>query len=118
MPSVDIIEDDKESLVKAELPEVKREEIKVQVRDQTLSITEKRKAKKEEKGKRCHGIEHTYGSFERSFTHFGRGQITSNFKEGVLRVKLPSRAQDDGSAGGQSSDLCPAEMREGAGGHP
>ena len=39
MPSVDIIEDDKESLVKAELPEVKREEIKVQVRDQTLSIT-------------------------------------------------------------------------------
>ena len=79
MPSVDIIEDDKEYLVKAELPEVKREEIKVQVRDQTLSITEKRKAKKEEKGKKCHGIGHTYGSFERSFTHFGRGQCGQNY---------------------------------------
>jgi HSP20 family protein len=91
-PSVDIIEDDKEFLVKAELPEVKREEIKVLVRDHTLSITGERKAEKEEKGRKYHRIERTYGSFERSFTlpeEANADKITSDFKDGVLRVHLP-----------------------------
>ncbi|MDD5138970.1 MAG: Hsp20/alpha crystallin family protein [Verrucomicrobiales bacterium] len=91
-PSVDIIEDEKEYLVKAELPEVKKEEIKVRVRDHTLSITGERKAEKEEKGKKYHRIERTYGSFERSFMlpeEADAGKITSEFKDGVLKVHLP-----------------------------
>jgi len=91
-PSVDILEDDKEYLVKAELPEVKKEEIKVQVRDHTLSITGERKAEKEEKGKKYHRIERTYGCFERSFLlpdEADSEKITSEFKDGVLKVHLP-----------------------------
>ena len=91
-PSVDIIEDEKEYLVKAELPEVKKEEIKVQVRDHTLSITGERKAEKQEKGKKYHRIERTYGSFERSFVlpdEADSGKITSEFQDGVLKVHLP-----------------------------
>jgi HSP20 family molecular chaperone IbpA len=54
-PSVDIGENDKEYLVKAELPEVNKEDIKVTVDDGTLSICGERKAEKEEKGTKFHG---------------------------------------------------------------
>jgi HSP20 family protein len=91
-PRVDITEDTKEYLVKAELPEVKKEEIKVQVRDHTLSISGERKSEKEEKGKKFHRIERTYGSFERSFLlpeDANAEKITSEFKDGMLNVHLP-----------------------------
>ena len=91
-PRVDITEDEKEYLIKAELPEVKKDEIKVRVADHTLSITGERKAEKEEKGKKYHRIERTYGSFERSFLlpeEADAAKITSEFKEGVLNVHLP-----------------------------
>jgi HSP20 family protein len=91
-PSVDIAEDEKEYLVKAELPEVKKDEIKVQVHDHTLSISGERKSEKEEKGKKYHRIERAYGSFERSFLlpeNADVGKITSEFKDGMLNVHLP-----------------------------
>jgi HSP20 family protein len=91
-PRVDITEDEKEYLVKAELPGVKKEEIKVTVRDGNLTLSGERKAEKEEKGRRYHRLERTYGSFERSFTLPGNAEaanITSEFKEGVLSVHLP-----------------------------
>jgi HSP20 family protein len=91
-PRVDIMEDEKEYTVKAELPEVKREEIKVTVHDRTLSITGERNSEKEEKGRKFHRIERTYGSFERSFVlpeDADAASITSEFKEGVLNVHLP-----------------------------
>jgi HSP20 family protein len=90
-PLVDITEDDKEYLVKAELPEVKKEEVKVTVKDGVLFIHGERKVEKEEKGKKFHRIERAYGSFERSFTlpdDADATKITSDFKDGVLRVHL------------------------------
>lgn len=92
LPRVDITEDEKEYLVKAELPGVKKEEIKVTVRDGNLTISGERKAEKEEKGRRYHRLERTYGGFERSFVLPGDAEaskITSEFKEGVLNVHLP-----------------------------
>jgi HSP20 family protein len=91
-PLVDITEDDKEFLVKAELPEVKKEDVKVTVEDNALTIRGERKAEKEEKGKRYHRIERSYGSFERSFTlpeAADASKINSEFKDGVLTVHLP-----------------------------
>ena len=91
-PQVDITEDEKEYLIKAELPEVKKEEIKVRVLDHTVWISGERKAEKEEKGKTFHRIERSYGSFERSFVlpdEADVGKITSEFKDGVLNVHLP-----------------------------
>ena len=66
-PLVDITEDEKEYLIKAELPEVKKEDVKVTVENGTLSITGERKFEKEEKGKKYHRVERAYGSFMRSF---------------------------------------------------
>jgi len=90
-PLVDITEDDNEYLVKAELPEVKREDLKVKVEDGTLSITGERKSEKAEKGRKCHRVERFYGSFERCFTlpdDADATRVTSDFKDGILRVHL------------------------------
>jgi len=92
LPRVDITEDEKEYLVKAELPEVKKEEIKVQVRDAMLSISGERQSEKEEKGRKFHRIERASGHFERSFMLPDEAdvtKITSEFKDGVLTVHLP-----------------------------
>src|SRR3989442_14329189 len=67
-PLVDIIEDDKEYLIKAELPEVKKEDVKVAVENGVLTISGERKFEKEEKNKKYHRVERGYGSFVRSFT--------------------------------------------------
>jgi HSP20 family protein len=91
-PRVDITEDNKEYLVKAEVPEVKKEDLKVRVEDGVLRITGERKSEKEEKGKKFHRIERSYGGFERSFTlpeATDTSKISSEFKDGVLMVHLP-----------------------------
>ena len=92
MPPVDIEESDKEYLIKAELPGMKKEEVKLQVEGGTLSISGERKAEKEEKGKKYHRVERSYGAFTRSFI-LPEGalaeKISAEFKDGVLMVHLP-----------------------------
>ena len=91
-PSVDIIEDEKEWLVKADLPEVKKEDVKVTVENSVLTITGERKLEKEEKDKKYHRIERSYGNFLRSFTlpdGADGTKVAAEFKDGVLKVHLP-----------------------------
>jgi HSP20 family protein len=91
-PSVDIIEDDKEWLVKADLPELKKEDVKVTVENGVLSITGERKFEKEEKDRKYHRIERSYGNFLRSFTlpdGADGAKVNAEFKDGVLKVHLP-----------------------------
>jgi HSP20 family protein len=91
-PSVDIIEDDKEWLVKADLPEVRKEDVKVTVENGVLTITGERKLEKEEKDKKYHRVERAYGNFLRSFTLPDAAdgpRVSAEFKDGVLKVHLP-----------------------------
>ncbi|HLG43707.1 MAG TPA: Hsp20/alpha crystallin family protein [Nitrospirales bacterium] len=91
-PLVDIVEEDKEYLIKAELPEVKKEDVKVTVQDEVLTVTGERKFEKEEKGRKYHRIERAYGSFTRSFTlpeDADSERVAAEFKDGVLKVHLP-----------------------------
>ena len=90
-PLVDITEDDKEYLIKAELPEVKKSDVKVRVDDGVLYISGERNFEKEEKGKRYHRIERAYGSFTRSFAlpdDVDPQQVHAEFKDGVLNVRV------------------------------
>ena len=90
-PLVDIAEDDQEYLIKAELPEVKKEDVKVTVENGVLTITGERRFEKEEKGKKYHRVERAYGSFVRSFTlpeGAAGDKVTAEFKDGVLKVHL------------------------------
>ncbi|TAJ07986.1 MAG: Hsp20/alpha crystallin family protein [Nitrospirae bacterium] len=91
-PLVDITEDDKEYLIKAELPEVKKEDIKLTVDEDVLTITGERKYEKEEKGKKYHRVERAYGSFMRSFTlpeDADASKVSADCKDGLLKVHLP-----------------------------
>ena len=92
MPVVDISETDGEYLIKAELPEVKKEDVKVTVEDGVLTIQGERRQEKEEKGKRYHRVERSYGSFVRSFTlpeSVDEAGVKAEYKEGVLHLHLP-----------------------------
>ena len=91
-PLVDIVEDDNEYLIKAELPEVKKEDVKVTVQDNVLTISGERQYEKEEKGKKYHRVERAYGSFARSFSlpeDADGEKVAAEFKNGVLMVHLP-----------------------------
>jgi HSP20 family protein len=90
-PAVDIIEDDKGYLIKVELPEVRKEDVKVTVEGGTLTISGERKVEKEEKGRKFHRIERLYGNFERSFSlpdDADDAKVNAEFKDGLLRVYL------------------------------
>ena len=90
-PLVDICEDPEEYLIKAELPEVKKEDVKITLEDGMLTITGDRKFEKEENGKKYHRVERAYGSFVRTFSlpdDASPGKVKAEFKDGVLKVHL------------------------------
>jgi HSP20 family protein len=90
-PVVDISEDDKEYTIKAELPEVKKEDVRVTAEGGTLTITGERRAAKVEKTRKYHRVERAYGGFERNFSlpeDTSAGSVTAELKEGVLTVRL------------------------------
>jgi HSP20 family protein len=91
-PLADIIENDKEFVIKAELPEVKREDVKVTLQDGSLTISGERKQEKKDKSENEIRVESFYGSFSRTFAlpdNVDAKAIRAETKDGVLRVHLP-----------------------------
>jgi HSP20 family protein len=92
VPSVDVSETDGDYQIKAEIPDVKKEDVKVTVEDGVLTIQGERMQEKEEKGKKYHRVERSYGSFVRSFTLpdlVDEEKVKAEFKDGVLNLHLP-----------------------------
>lgn len=91
-PTVDISETDGEYLIKAELPEVKKEDVKVTLEDGVLTLTGERRQEKEEKNTKYHRVERSYGSFVRSFSLpelVDETKVKAEYKDGVLSLHLP-----------------------------
>lgn len=89
VPSVDISETDGEFLIKMEVPEVKKEDIKIQVNNGMLSITGERQ--EEKKDEKQHRMERFYGSFSRSFSlpeNVDNKDIDAEQKNGMLYLHL------------------------------
>jgi HSP20 family protein len=94
-PPVDIEETGKEYLIKAELPDIRKEEVKVEMTDGVLTIEGERKREKEENGKKFHKVERSYGRFVRQFVlpkEVEAAKIEAEFKDGMLNVHLPKTA--------------------------
>lgn len=90
-PRVDIAETENAFEIKAELPEIKKEDVKVSVYNGVLMIRGERKQEKEEKGKKFHRVERKYGSFTRSFTlpdNVDENGIKAAFKDGILNLQI------------------------------
>jgi HSP20 family protein len=91
-PSADISETDKEYLIRAELPAVKKEDVKVTVDDGMITIEGERKQQKEDKNEKMHRVESFYGHFTRSFSlpdSVDENAIRCESKDGVLTVHIP-----------------------------
>lgn len=91
-PRVDIVESETEFLINAEIPDVKKEDIKVTVDNGALTLRGSKKQENEEKGKKFHRIERFYGSFSRSFKlpeNVDEQKIEADFKDGMIHLHLP-----------------------------
>ena len=95
-PACDIYETDHEIVVKTELPEVKKEDIRISVDNNVITIRGERKFSEETKRENYHRLERSYGEFTRSFTlptFIDTGKINADFKDGILRVTLPKHEE-------------------------
>jgi HSP20 family protein len=95
-PACDIYETDNEIVVKAELPEVKKENVYVSIDNNLLTIRGERKFSEETKKENYHRVERSYGEFMRSFTipsFVDANKVNAEFKDGVLRVILAKREE-------------------------
>jgi HSP20 family protein len=91
-PRADIHETDKEVLIDLELPGIKKEEIEVEVKNSTLTISGERKQERKTETPEGSRIERHYGTFERSFTlpdTVSEEKITAAYANGVLTLTLP-----------------------------
>ncbi|HYK62528.1 MAG TPA: Hsp20/alpha crystallin family protein [Bryobacteraceae bacterium] len=94
VPPVDISENENELVVKADVPDVKFEDIQVNLENDTLTLKGVRKFEKASDKGGYHRIERSYGSFERSFTvpnTVDAEHVKADYKNGVLTVTLPKK---------------------------
>lgn len=90
-PAVDIKETPEAFVIEAELPGMKKDDVKVTIQEDVLSIQGERKQEEETKDKKHHRIERVYGSFLRRFTlpdNVDAGSIRASFNDGVLSLTL------------------------------
>jgi HSP20 family protein len=91
-PSVDIYETDDALVIKAELPGVSKDDVSVDIYQNTLTLRGQRKHEAEVKDEHYHRVERAYGSFQRSFTlpsMIDAEKVQATFKDGVLELHLP-----------------------------
>lgn len=91
-PSVDIAERDEDYLVKVELPGVNKDDVKITLQDNVLTIRGEKHQENESKDSRYHRVERTYGGFQRSFvlpSAVKSEKIDASYKDGILTVSLP-----------------------------
>jgi HSP20 family protein len=97
-PVADISETDQEYLVKAELPGINKEDVRIELQDGVLTISGERKVEKEQKAENQLRVERFYGSFSRSFAlpdNIDTSKLRAESKDGVLLVHIPKQAASE-----------------------
>jgi HSP20 family protein len=97
IPPVDIYDSGQHELViKAELPDMKREDIQLTVDNNTLTISGEKRMDSELRDENCHRVERAYGTFMRTFSlppTVDTGKVSADYRAGVLTIKLPLREE-------------------------
>ena len=91
-PPVDIYETDDALILKAELPGMSKDDVSVEVHQNTLRLRGERKHEAEVKEDRYHRVERAYGTFQRSFvlpTVVDQEHVQATYKDGILELRLP-----------------------------
>jgi HSP20 family protein len=95
-PLADVSENDGEYVIKAELPEVRKEDVNVTVQDGVLTLSGERKQEQREENERVHRIERFYGSFARRFAlpeNADEQGIRAECRDGVIVIRIPKQKQ-------------------------
>jgi HSP20 family protein len=112
MPAMDLVETDEHFVLRADLPGLSEDDVKIEVEDGTLIVSGERKAEHEERGEGFHRLERAFGTFSRSLTlpkGVDADAVTASFERGVLEVRVPKPAQrkprriEIASGGGQKT---------------
>ncbi len=92
IPAMDLVETDEDLVLRADLPGLDRDDIEIEVKDNTLTVSGERKSEHEEKGEGFYRVERAFGSFSRSLD-LPRGiepsGVRASFDKGVLEVRIP-----------------------------
>jgi len=91
-PAADVSETEAEYLIKADLPEVRKEDVSITVQDGVLTLSGERKQEKHAEGEKLHRIERVYGSFARRFAlpeNADEQGITAESRDGVILIHIP-----------------------------
>jgi len=100
-PSCNVSETAEEYRIEAELPGVKQEDLEVNVEERVLTLRGERREEREQKGKKVHRVESSYGSFMRSFTlpnDADEDKVSAEYKDGLLSLRIPRTAQQETKA--------------------
>jgi HSP20 family protein len=120
IPAVDVVETDEHFVVRADLPGLSENDVKIEVEDNVLTISGERKSEHEQNSKGYYRVERSYGSFSRSLTlpeGVDADAIQASFDSGVLEVQIPKPEQHKPrkvqiSLGGQTKAIEGSETTE------
>jgi len=91
-PCVDVSETKDDVIINTEIPGMSKDDVKVSIQDNVLTLSGEKKQEKEEKDSNYHRLERSYGSFSRSFTlptTVQPDKVKAAYKDGILRITLP-----------------------------
>lgn len=96
IPAMDLVETDEDLVLRADLPGLDRDDIEIEVKDNTLTVSGERKGEHEEKGEGFYRVERAFGRFSRSLDlpqGIEPGAVRASFDRGVLEVRIPKPAE-------------------------
>jgi HSP20 family protein len=92
VPAMDLTETDEHLVLRADLPGLDKDDVKIEVKDGVLTVSGERKAEQEERTDGFYRVERAFGGFSRSMSlpeHVDAEKITAEFDKGVLEVRIP-----------------------------
>jgi HSP20 family protein len=95
-PMADVSETDGEYVIKAELPEVRKEDVNITVQDGVLTLSGERKQEKREENEKVHRVERFYGSFARRFAlpeNADEQGINAECRDGIIAIHIPKQKE-------------------------